>query len=102
MMVRENQIAQDVVEGAFRIHRALGPGLLESVYEVLLAHEVEGMGHEVERQVPVALHYDRAGFDVGFRADMIVDGRVILELKGRRSCFQSIPDSSSPICGRRA
>ncbi len=81
MKVREDRIASDVVESAFRIHRALGPGLLESVYETLLAHELEGLGHSVQRQVPVPVRYGQVVFDVGFRADVVVEGRVILELK---------------------
>ncbi len=81
MIVKENRVAEDVVEAAFRIHRALGPGLLESVYEILLAHELVGLGHDVERQRPVAIRYGQVAFDVGFRADMVVDGCVILELK---------------------
>lgn len=77
----ENEIGRIVVDAAGKVHRALGPGLLESVYEVVLARELEGRGMRIERQVPVAIEYDGLKFDEGFRADMIVEGKVILELK---------------------
>ena len=77
----ENEIATVVFDGAFRIHRTLGPGLLESVYEVLLAHELKKSGLVVERQKPIAIRYDGFIFEEGFRADLIVESRVIVELK---------------------
>ena len=77
----ENDIATIVFDAAFRIHRSLGPGLLESVYEVLLAHEVKKNGLIVERQKPIAIQYDGLVFEEGFRADLIVDSGVIVELK---------------------
>jgi len=77
----ENEVGRIVVDAAVKVHRALGPGLLESVYEVVLAHELDGRGLRVERQVPVAIEFDGLKFDEGFRADMIVESKVILELK---------------------
>jgi len=77
----ENEIGRIVVDAAVKAHRVLGPGLLESVYEVVLARELERRGLPVERQVPVAIEYEGLKFDEGFRADMIVGGKVILELK---------------------
>ena len=77
----ENEIGTIVVESAIAVHRALGPGLLETVYEVVLARELQDRGLNVERQVPVAIQYKEIRFDEGFRADIIVDGKVILELK---------------------
>ncbi|MCG6860969.1 MAG: GxxExxY protein, partial [Chromatiaceae bacterium] len=62
-------------------HQRLGPGLLESVYEVVLSHELEKRGLPVERQVAIPIAYDDLVFTEGFRADAIVDGKVILELK---------------------
>ena len=70
-----------VVEAAIEVHRLLGPGLLESVYERALAHELEARGLQVERQVPVTVRYKDIVFDEGFRADMIVENKVVLELK---------------------
>lgn len=77
----ENEIGKVVVDAAIAVHRVLGPGLLESVYEVILAHELRRRGLTVERQVPVAIEYDGVKFDEGFRADIVVEGKVILELK---------------------
>lgn len=79
--MRENEEGTIVVETAIRIHRQLGPGLLESVYEVVLAHELQERGLQVRRQVPIPIQYGKIRFDEGFRADMIIDGNVILELK---------------------
>lgn len=77
----ENKIAGIVVDAAYHVHRKLGPGLLESVYEIVLAHELEKRGLKVERQVPVAIVFDDIRFDEGFRADLIVEDKVIIELK---------------------
>ena len=77
----ENVIGKEVVDAAVQVHRELGPGLLESVYEVVLARELESRGLRVERQVPVSIHYRGLRFEEGFRADIIVEGKVILELK---------------------
>jgi GxxExxY protein len=80
-LMTENEIAKEVVVAAVKIHQTLGPGLLESVYEVVLTRELEMRGLRVERQVPVAIEYEEIRFDEGFRADIIVEGLVILELK---------------------
>lgn len=77
----ENEIAKIIVDAAFQIHKRLGPGLLESVYEVVLAHELKKRGVRVKRQVPVAIVYDDIKFDEGFRADLIIEDKVIVELK---------------------
>ena len=77
----ENQIAQQVVDAAIKIHTRLGPGLLESVYELILSRELENRGLRVQRQVPIPIDYEGLHFDEGFRADIIVEGKVILELK---------------------
>lgn len=77
----ENQIGTIVVDTAIMLHRALGPGLLESVYELTLAHELQKRGLAVERQIPVPVVYDGLHFDEGFRADLIVNDKVTLELK---------------------
>jgi GxxExxY protein len=77
----ENEIGTIVVECAISLHRELGPGLLETVYEVIFARELQDRGLKVDRQVPVAITYKGIRFDEGFRADIIVEGKVILELK---------------------
>jgi GxxExxY protein len=77
----ENEIGTIVVDAAIAVHRELGPGLLESVYEVVLAFELERRGLKVQRQVPISIEYQGITFNEGFRADMIVEEKVILELK---------------------
>jgi GxxExxY protein len=77
----ENEIGTIVVHAAIALHRELGPGLLETVYEVVLAGELQDRELTVERQVPVPIQYKGIRFDEGFRADIIVAGKVILELK---------------------
>jgi GxxExxY protein len=79
--VTENEISTIVVDAAIAVHRELGPGLLESVYEVVLAHELKNRGLSIERQVPISIVYKGLRFDEGFRADIIVEQKVILELK---------------------
>ncbi len=77
----ENEIGTIIIETAIAVHRELVPGLLESVYEVVLAKEIEARGLHIKRQVPVSIAYKNMEFDEGFRADIIVEKRVILELK---------------------
>ena len=77
----ENEISKQVVDAAYTIHVALGPGLLESVYETVMCHELRKRGLKVERQVAVPVIYDGLQFEEGFRADIVVEGKVILELK---------------------
>ena len=79
--MNENEIGTIIIESAISVHRELGPGLLESVYEIVLAHELKERGLKVERQVPVSISYKGIQFDEGFRADLIVEGKVIVELK---------------------
>ena len=79
--MKEDDISGKILEASFRIHTELGPGLLESVYEVVLAHELRKMGLGVERQVPIPIIYDGLRFEAGFRADLVVHDLVIIELK---------------------
>jgi GxxExxY protein len=79
--MRENEIAKEIVDCAFKVHTTLGPGLFESVYEVALAYELTQRGLQVERQVPIPVKYGPIMFDVGFRADLLVEKKVIVELK---------------------
>jgi GxxExxY protein len=76
-----NQISGLVIGAAIKVHRRLGPGLLESAYEPCLAHELTTMGLRVDRQKAVPLFYEGVKVDCGFRADMIVEGRLVIELK---------------------
>ena len=77
----ENEIGAILIEEAIQLHRELGPGLLESVYEVVLADSLKKRGLDVRRQVPVPIHYRGIKFDEGFRADLIAENKVLLELK---------------------
>ena len=70
-----------VVDCAVRLHKELGPGLLETVYEIILANELQQRGLNVKRQTPIPIEYHGIKFDEGFRADIIVEDKVILELK---------------------
>src|SRR5437016_10969859 len=79
--MKENEIAAVVVDAAYRLHTGLGPGIFEIVYEVLLAHELRKHGYSVERQVLVPITWDGIRFDAGFRADLIIDNCVIVEVK---------------------
>ena len=85
------------------MHKALGPGLLETVYEIVLAHELSRRGLHVDRQVPVSIEYDGIRFDEGFRADMIVENKVILELKSvEKVTAQRIRSRSRPTFALQA
>src|SRR5437588_9688445 len=75
------RIATQIVDAAFRVHTTLGPGLLESVYEVVLAYELEQRGLATLRQQPVPVVYHATRIEIGFRADLIVEDRVIVEIK---------------------
>lgn len=74
-------LSPEIINAAIRIHRKLGPGLLESAYEACLAHELQQSGMRVERQKLVPQFYDQVKLDCGFRADLVVEGRVVVELK---------------------
>ena len=77
----EEEIGKAVVHAAFSIHKALGPGLLERVYEVCMEHELKKAGFEVKRQVNIPICYDGIWFDEGLRLDLLINDFVIVELK---------------------
>lgn len=81
----ENEIGTIVLDEAMLIHRELGPGLLESVYEGVLFAALKERGLSVDRQVPIAIRYRNLSFNEGFRADLIVENRVLIELKSVES-----------------
>ncbi len=78
------RVASAVVDSAIKVHRVLGPGLLESVYEQCLAHELEMRGFTVRRQVPVPIVFEGIVFEVGYRMDVLVNEAVIVECKAVR------------------
>ena len=77
----ENEIAKQVLDAAFLVHTKLGPDLLESVYEVIIAYELKKRGLTAERQKAMPIMYDDIRFDEAFRSDIVVNGKVIAELK---------------------
>jgi GxxExxY protein len=77
----EEEIGKAIVNAAFEVHRDLGPGLLEKVYEVCVAHNLRKAGYEVKRQIDIPICYDGIQFDEGLRLDLLVNGLVIAELK---------------------
>ena len=76
-----DDITGTIVDAAMKIHMDLGPGLLESVYEMVLARALEKRGLKVERQKPIRFEYDGVVFEEGFRVDLLIEGRVVVELK---------------------
>ncbi|MGQ0600392.1 MAG: GxxExxY protein [Anaerolineales bacterium] len=79
--MNENDIARIVVDAAFKIHKRLGPGLFESVYVAVLVYELTTRGLKVETEVPIPVVYEGVHLELGFRADIIVENKVIIEVK---------------------
>ncbi|MBC7185490.1 MAG: GxxExxY protein [Calditrichaeota bacterium] len=77
----ENDIAREVLNAAFAVHTKLGPGLFETVYEAALAHELRRRGLRVEQQKDLPVRYENVRIDVGFRMDLLVEDKVVVELK---------------------
>jgi GxxExxY protein len=77
----ENEIATIIVDVAYRLHKQLGPGLLESVYEAIMGYELRKRGLHVRHQHPLPVIHEQVRMDVGFRADLIVEGKLIVEIK---------------------
>ena len=77
----ENELAKVIVNTCYDIHVELGPGLLESVYEEILYFELTSQGYKVERQKPIPVFWKEIKMDIGFRADLIVENKVVVELK---------------------
>ena len=83
-----DRIASKFVDAAYKVHLNLGPGLLESAYEACLAYEVEKQGLKVERQVAVPLVYGDVRLNVGFRLDLLIEGKLIVEVKAVESLLE--------------
>jgi GxxExxY protein len=79
--VTENEIARQIVDAAYKIHTTLGPGLFESVYEAVLAQELSKRGLQLVRQQPLPVVWENLHLEAGFRADLIVEDKVIVEIK---------------------
>jgi GxxExxY protein len=74
-------IGRAIINASYKVHSELGPGLLEKVYEICLAHELEKHGWEVSRQVKIPIHYDNLTFQEALQLDLLVEGKVIVEVK---------------------
>lgn len=83
--MNENDISSIIVDCCFRIHKTLGPGLFESVYEEILSHELKKNNLSIERQKTLPVHYDGIDLEIGFRTDIIVENKVIIEIKSVES-----------------
>ena len=79
--MRNSDLTPEIIGAAIKIHRTLGPGLLESAYEACLAHELKKLGLRVECQKPVPLIYESVKLECGFRADLVIENRVVVETK---------------------
>jgi len=77
----ENEISKIIVECALKVHRALGPGLLESSYEEYLAYELKRKELKVEKQKPLPLIYEDVQLEIGYRIDLLIESKVIIEIK---------------------
>ena len=87
--MHENDIRKQIIDAAVQIHKELGPGLLESVYEIVLDYELKQRGLKTERQVKVPIRYKSISFDEGFRADIVIEKKVIVELKSKEELSRS-------------
>ena len=79
--MKENEITGDILDSAIKLHRRFGPGMLESIYEQLLAAELIRRGHKIERQKSVSFEYDGLLLENAFRVDLLVDDKIVVELK---------------------
>ena len=82
-------ISADVVDLALKLHRELGPGLLESAYETVLAGKLRAMGYRVDRQLPIDIEFDGMRFENAFRVDILIDSRLLLEIKSVEQLSQA-------------
>ena len=87
--MHENEIGKHIIRLAVEIHQEIGPGLLEKVYEAILVKQLHNQGFKVERQVAIPINYQGVKFDEAFRADIIVENKVIIELK----CVEKLNNS---------
>jgi GxxExxY protein len=77
----ENEITKIIIDTAYKIHTKIGPGLLESAYQAILVHELKKRGLHVDSEISMPIHYEDVDLDVGFRVDLLVENKVIIELK---------------------
>jgi GxxExxY protein len=80
-MKKLNELTEAIIGAAMEVHRSLGPGLLESTYEMCLCQELSHLGIPFERQVPIPVEYKGVKLDCGYRADIVIEGTILLEIK---------------------
>ena len=80
-----NELSRDIVDSAYKVHRQLGPGLLESTYRLCMVRELTLRGHKVHQEVELPIEYEGVKLESGYRIDLVVDDRVIVELKAIES-----------------
>ncbi len=80
---RQEEIGKSIVHSCYKVHKTLGPGLLEKVYEACVAYELNKLGLSVQRQVAIPIVYDSLQFDEGLRLDLLVEGMIVCELKAQ-------------------
>jgi GxxExxY protein len=97
----ENAVAKQIVDVAYRVHSGLGPGLLESVYEAMLASELQKRGLSVAQQQVIPVVYEGTRYEMGFRADLIVENSVIVEIKSIAEILAVHKKQLSRICDWR-
>jgi len=81
----ENEISKNILDVSFKLHTKFGPGLFESVYEELLAYELENIGHQVERQIILPIIHEKLRIESAFRVDLLINNAVIIEIKSVES-----------------
>jgi GxxExxY protein len=93
----ENEIAAIVVDAAIKVHKERGPGLLETVYEVILLHELKKRGLSCKRQEPIDVVYDLVTFEEAFRLDLLIEDKVIVEVKSIESNWKGPSEDPSHV-----
>ena len=96
-----NEISSSILAAAFKVHTAIGPGVLESVYQTCMYHELKKAGLRVEAQVAVPVQYDGLQLESEYRIDLLVEDMVVVELSALMPCSQSTkPSSSQSVAGQ--
>ena len=94
-----DEVTGGIVDACVKLHTSLGPGLLESIYETVLARDLERRGFHVEKQKPISFEYDGLEFVDALRVDILVESRVVVEINRSKNCCRCIPSNCSPTCG---
>lgn len=94
----ENEIAAVIVDSALKIHKTLGPGLLESVYQATLGFELQKRGLNVSQQLALPVWYEEVRLELGFRVDLVVENKVVVEIKSVEGLVRYIGSSCKLIC----